>query len=402
VKNSPFFSVIIPTKNRSHLVGFAIQSLLEQTFEDFEVVVIDNDDSDTLTRDVVASFSDSRLKYYRTGDLSMPDNWEYGLSKTSGRYITVLEDKQAFYPNALEVIHKIALGGAEAITWCFDVLDDREARPRLLKYFGENTVSKQSSDEILRTVVKDIGSIAYNKLPRMIHSCVHCEAIDFVREKTSLGRFFIDVNPDYCAAFIQLNYIDEVAHIDSSLTVLGATSIGTGALNLKKGVSKERLEKDLGDIIKFTSHVPIKSPSILKNIILNDYLRLGEILGGRLRNFEMSPRSYIIMCYRDIIRMRLSGGDVKEESRLLREYIRTQPPLVRKGLWLLFAKIAAKAYIWKYVIEQPGIYSIARKLLRLKIKRFTGFNNVLEVTRDGRFHPEVRMGAKASTGAGKG
>ncbi len=184
----PFFSVLIPTKNRSHLVGFAVQSVLEQSFGDFEIIVSDNDDSDTLTRDALASFSDPRIKYYRTsGNLSMPDNWEFALSKSVGRYITVLEDKQAFYPNALEEIYKCALRkDTKVITWFTDFFDNENSILR--RYCGKNTVSEIPSDEILRDFVGRI--VTFWSLPRMISSCVSLDIVNFIKHETSLNRFF--------------------------------------------------------------------------------------------------------------------------------------------------------------------------------------------------------------------
>jgi glycosyltransferase involved in cell wall biosynthesis len=91
----PFFSVLIPTKNRSHLVGHAVQSVLGQNFDDFEIILVDNDDGDS-TQEVIKQFSDPRIRYYRTGGLSMPWNWEYARQKANGLYLTVLEDKQCY------------------------------------------------------------------------------------------------------------------------------------------------------------------------------------------------------------------------------------------------------------------------------------------------------------------
>ena len=50
--NAPRFSVVLPTKGRSFLVGHAIRSVLAQTFPDFELIVTDNDDGDA-TRQAV-------------------------------------------------------------------------------------------------------------------------------------------------------------------------------------------------------------------------------------------------------------------------------------------------------------------------------------------------------------
>jgi len=55
-------SVIIPTYNRDYLIGESIQSVLDQTFPDFELFVIDDGSTDNAT-DVVRSYSDSRIKF---------------------------------------------------------------------------------------------------------------------------------------------------------------------------------------------------------------------------------------------------------------------------------------------------------------------------------------------------
>src|SRR5688500_2786357 len=82
----PRFSIVIFTKNRSDLIGFALESVLNQTFPDFEVIIADNDDTDA-TAKVLSTYQDSRIRYLRTGSLSMIDNWEAGVSLACGEYV---------------------------------------------------------------------------------------------------------------------------------------------------------------------------------------------------------------------------------------------------------------------------------------------------------------------------
>lgn len=58
----PKVSVVIPTFNRADTIGDSIKSVLEQTFKDFEVIVVDDGSTDG-TESVVAAFGDSRIKY---------------------------------------------------------------------------------------------------------------------------------------------------------------------------------------------------------------------------------------------------------------------------------------------------------------------------------------------------
>ena len=61
--SSPFFSIIIPTRNRSEYARDDIQSVLNQTATDFEIVVSDNDNPDSdATYKTVSQFKDSRIR----------------------------------------------------------------------------------------------------------------------------------------------------------------------------------------------------------------------------------------------------------------------------------------------------------------------------------------------------
>ena len=387
MQKAPFFSILIPTKNRSYLVGFAIESVLDQTFSDFEVIVSDNDDSQTLTRDVVAEIRDPRIKYYKQSrNLSMADNWEFTLSKSTGHYITVLEDKQAFYPHALEIIYNtISKNSSKVIRWYNDMIDDVHKRPVFIKNYRSNIISKYSSDEILKDFVE--GYERVNKLPDLINSCVSREIVDFVKQKSHLKRFFIPLAPDINAAFLQLNYVDDIILIDSSLCIMGALSVSYSTMFRRKAKGHERFfmgEKEFDKSLYF-SHVPIKSCYLGKSIVINSYLRLREKLGGRLERFTISNRNYIIMCFNDIIRTQIRGGDAKDTFRLWKEYYKSQEKSIKKGLWLIFIKKVIKGYLQRYAINLPRVSNFYFRLFKSKTRRILGFNNILELVRKKKF-----------------
>ena len=63
MSSSPFFSVIIPTYNRANLLKKAVQSVLNQTFQDWELIVVD-DGSDDGTKKYITSVKDTRIHYF--------------------------------------------------------------------------------------------------------------------------------------------------------------------------------------------------------------------------------------------------------------------------------------------------------------------------------------------------
>jgi glycosyltransferase involved in cell wall biosynthesis len=116
----PFFSIVIPTRNRASLLRSSLRTALDQAFDDFEVVVCDNNSSDD-TRAVVESFMAryDRLRYVNPGrDLSMCDNWDFALEQAAGAYITYLSDDDGLILEALPYIYSlISKFQIKVLTW---------------------------------------------------------------------------------------------------------------------------------------------------------------------------------------------------------------------------------------------------------------------------------------------
>lgn len=89
---TPKVSVCIPTYNRSEYLREAIESVLMQSFSDFELIICDNASIDNTT-EVVNSFCDSRITYHRnTENLGSFNNVNLCLKLAKGEYITIFHD----------------------------------------------------------------------------------------------------------------------------------------------------------------------------------------------------------------------------------------------------------------------------------------------------------------------
>lgn len=101
--DQPFVSVIIPTYNRAHIIHRAITSVLQQTYQNLEIIIVDDASKDE-TEAVISSFQDERIRYIRH-----PENYggadarNTGISAASGEYITFLDSDDVWLPNKVEL-----------------------------------------------------------------------------------------------------------------------------------------------------------------------------------------------------------------------------------------------------------------------------------------------------------
>ncbi len=98
---SPKISVILPVYNCESYIAGAINSILEQQFTDFELIVVNDGSSDT-TEQVVRSFTDNRLKYYNNErNLGIVPTLNFAVTKASAPYIARMDADDVSYPERL-------------------------------------------------------------------------------------------------------------------------------------------------------------------------------------------------------------------------------------------------------------------------------------------------------------
>jgi glycosyltransferase involved in cell wall biosynthesis len=108
---SPFFSIIIPTYNSADKLSKAIKSVLDQTFIDFEIIVVDDGSLDN-TKEIIFGFDDFRVKYFwipNSGGPARPRN--LGVVNALGMWICFLDADDWWKLNKLET--------------CFPFLDNK-------------------------------------------------------------------------------------------------------------------------------------------------------------------------------------------------------------------------------------------------------------------------------------
>lgn len=100
--DNPVISVIIPTYNREKLILIAIDSIMNQTFKDFEILIIDDASTDN-TEAVVKGLNNEKIRYFKldkNGGQCIARN--YGIKRAKGKYIAFLDSDDEWLPTKLE------------------------------------------------------------------------------------------------------------------------------------------------------------------------------------------------------------------------------------------------------------------------------------------------------------
>ena len=100
-ENQIFVSVVIITKNRAQLLSDAIRSVLNQSYENFELLVVD-DGSEDETEDTVKQFADLRIRYVKKEASGIPKSRNIGVQMAKGEYIVIMDDDDLMMPDRIQ------------------------------------------------------------------------------------------------------------------------------------------------------------------------------------------------------------------------------------------------------------------------------------------------------------
>src|SRR5258705_128554 len=103
MENAPVFSVIIPTYNRTEFMTRTIQSVLDQTFKSFEIIIVDDgstDNTETILQPLIQQHSN--ISYFKKKNEERGAARNFGIMRAKGNYVTFLDSDDIFYPGHLQ------------------------------------------------------------------------------------------------------------------------------------------------------------------------------------------------------------------------------------------------------------------------------------------------------------
>ena len=103
--DKPFFSIIIPSYNRAHVLPVTIKSVLHQTYKNWELIIVDDGSIDN-TKEVVEKINDTRVRYIYQENAERSAARNNGIRNAKGDWICFLDSDDSYKKNHLNNFYK--------------------------------------------------------------------------------------------------------------------------------------------------------------------------------------------------------------------------------------------------------------------------------------------------------
>ena len=175
MSDAPKVSLIITTYNRARLLPRAVNSVFDQTYEDYELIIVDDCSTDS-TPEVVQSFTDSRIRSVRHDEnVGLPGSRNTGIRLARGEYVAFLDDDDECLPNRLE-LQSAALDtnlSAGLVYGWIEEMNDETGHRRIPPM--QNTLRGRAAFDAALTGLSPLSSMAYpmyrTDVLRQINGC---------------------------------------------------------------------------------------------------------------------------------------------------------------------------------------------------------------------------------------
>lgn len=299
-----FFTIIIPTRNRPDLIIECVKSVLDQNFQEFEIVVSDNSDQEE-TKHKLQSFMD-KIRYVRPEKvLSMPDHWEFASKHAQNEYVLFLTDRSILKQGALKkVCEELKKNNVServnVVSWMWDLYDDETGM--LLPVRVENLGAAENflSEVILSDFLTKQGFFSY-RFPRALNGCYLREYGETIRLR--FGRIFRPLAPDNSFAFMSLLDLKSILHIGEALFISRGLKVSSGGKHYFADATAYC--KTLGPESQFR-HSPILSQTV-ESGHYEDYLRCRALKGYSLKMETENWVVFYLKCYWEIFSKKISA-----------------------------------------------------------------------------------------------
>lgn len=291
---NPQISIAIPTKNRPLSLEKNINCCLQQSFQDFEIVISDNSDNED-TKKIVDKYHDNRIKYFKVSKLSMPDNWDNALCMCNGNLLFPIGDKILLHPNALQSIlfSKSIFSSAEVISFKhissqkqFNKIKKKDYK--LIEF--NNILNSIKAGDISK--FNEYGLRGYSLIiTKHLYSYLH----------NTYKKVCIPFAPDFTLSFMAALHASHFIYIDKPLFMYDQYSSSNGAQSMYDDPNSINFFKEIGLPFELTyEYVPLKIYSVW-NSVINDFFRVVKVTKGNIDDINIDIIPYWKDRFREIL-----------------------------------------------------------------------------------------------------
>lgn len=273
---TPLVSIIIPTYNRANIIGETLDSILAQTYTNWECIVVDDGSTDK-TFELLSKYikKDSRFQYFKRPQdrIKGPNSCRnYGFEISKGTFINFFDSDDIYYPETLEKVIEKANNSIDAVVVKTEVIDYISK-----KVISRNIIFSEKflEDYFIGKITFFVGGGFWKRSYLKTHEDIFDENIGNM-DDWDFNLRMLYKNP-------KLVFVDEVLmkymnHSDSYSKELGK-------LNKKELISEFRAREKNYELIKNIVNVDIK---VIKGFILrryNKYLKIALFKNDSLKYY---------------------------------------------------------------------------------------------------------------------
>ena len=322
----PKYSILMPTRNRASLLNWALETAISIDYDDFEIVVSDNNSTDN-TKEIYEKYAKrcDKIRYINPGkDLDMCSHWEFISNAANGDYLLYLSDDDAIPSNLLKLLDKhIEFSGGNPIVWrptWYNHPDVPDKQPDNM-YNLDLRSTKQFiiPSEILVKAFFNFEKSVRGFFPVMLNSLIKREL--FLKAKQKTGTFFMSPFPDYSAACHLLGICPYILYVDLPYYIAGASYISNAGMiyNRKK---------------KFEDYISLFGEEIGKDVIypmrylINTYFAKTLLIFSNLYpsvfgKFKINNVIYLTALYKEL-QLFKPYEDISSEEKDLANYMKIE------------------------------------------------------------------------------
>lgn len=154
-RGQPLVSIITPTYNHEKFIGECIESVLAQTYQNWEQIIIDDGSTDKTT-EIVAQYQDKRITYVKqenVGIWRLGETYNRALDISQGELIAILEGDDFWPPNKLEKQVPAFIRPEVVLSWGRGIMTNSIGKPLCTTYDNLNQFKHRTREELMRILL---------------------------------------------------------------------------------------------------------------------------------------------------------------------------------------------------------------------------------------------------------